>query len=444
MVGLGGLRSERGSVLLACLVLVAIITLLGGALFDLATLEGRLAYWDALSSGALYCAEGGAARALATILQAPVAALLWHDTDQTLASPPFGTCTYRVLYANAAANPRTLTSTGTIRGESRTVRHTGQHFAIKDALLADGNLSISGNPPVGGACGNVHANENLSVSGNPTVAGDATASGTATGNVPAGSGGRPPHAAPAIDPRRFLTSALQPDAKRSDGTALPPTEVFRLIPVPPTFATAVVTDGTGAVIPGCCTPGQTFRGWKYNSSGPEWDYDTPTPHDGTYYIEGYVKMSKDVGTALAPWRITVLAAPPGLLAAPSPPAAGSSINDQLAGDLGKVSNIEVSGNPKMIAHFQHTLLVAGRDLKLNGNASQNFAEGIIAAHEQIQISGNPPIAGAVYAEDGGAVSSMVTINEVSGNASITYNCGLTLNIDCWPEAGCRRWEEVRN
>lgn len=114
---------------------------------------------------------------LAAILQAPVAPLPWHDTDQTLASPPFGACTYRVLYANGAS-PRTLISTGTIRGEPRTVRYTGQPFALKDALLVDGNLSISGNPPVGGACGNVHANENLSVSGNPIVAGDTTASGT--------------------------------------------------------------------------------------------------------------------------------------------------------------------------------------------------------------------------------------------------------------------------
>ncbi|MDI6790178.1 MAG: hypothetical protein QME44_05770, partial [Thermodesulfobacteriota bacterium] len=48
-------------------------------------------------------------------------------------------------------------------------------------------------------------------------------------------------------------------------------------------------------------------------------------------------------------------------------------------------------------------------------------EGIIAAHEQIEISGNPGLNGYVIAEDATSTSNTANENKISGNMSLTYN-----------------------
>ncbi len=56
---------QGGAVFLASLVLVAIMTMLGIALFDLAMIEGALAIGDAGSSQLLSCAEAALGRTMA-------------------------------------------------------------------------------------------------------------------------------------------------------------------------------------------------------------------------------------------------------------------------------------------------------------------------------------------------------------------------------------------
>ena len=175
------LRNERASVIVSGLVLVAVMTLLAAALFDLSLLGSRMFRDSASTVQALYCVEAGGARALAEIVPAPDDPLSWDGEPQSLPTPT-GDCEYVATYANTA-NPKTLIATGTIGSVSRTLKWTAESSS-QYAILTDGDLQISGNPTIAGTCGNVHANINLTILGNPTIAGDATATGTysASGN----------------------------------------------------------------------------------------------------------------------------------------------------------------------------------------------------------------------------------------------------------------------
>ena len=99
-------------------------------------------------------------------------------------------------------------------------------------------------------------------------------------------------------------------------------------------------------------------------------------------------------------------------------------------------NIEISGNPVMKNYEGSTvgslavpeavrklLLIAGLDLKINGNATtenagaptEQYFQGIMAAHEQVTISGNPTLGGVILAENAQNLSSTAKDNSISGN-----------------------------
>jgi len=387
-------------------VLVAVMTILGGVLFDLGLLESRLIKNNATSVQVFYCAEAGGARAFGEINSAPDNPLSWDGTPQSLVTS-LGSCEYVADYANAT-DPMTLAVTGTIGDVSRTVKWSGQPFSATEAFVSGGSFSISGNPSITGQCGSVYATEDLSISGNPTITGDATASGNydASGNPDIGGesgGGSPSQPLLIIDPVDFLDAAK---------LSLPANEVFQMM------SDGRVLNGIDVEIT-VLIDGEVFRGWEYKpGSDPQWVHGN-AGFDGTYYLEGGVTVSGNPGTTATPWMVTIIA----------------------------TGNIEISGNPKLANHLVDTLLVAGLDIKINGSPEQNFV-GIIAAHEQIDISGNPVVSGFIYGENGGSISGMATQNILSGNPDITYDCGLEIGqiagASCWPQAVCRKWEECQN
>jgi len=343
-------KDTRGSALVIGLILVSVMTISGLALFDLGLLESRLFQGDATSVQAFYCAEAGGARVFAEIGPAPDNPLSWDGTPQNL-STPLGSCAYVASYA-ITVDPRNLTVTGMIGGVSRTVKWTGQPFSSTEAFVAGGSFSISGNPSISGQCGSVYATEDLTISGNPTITGDAFASGNyeASGNPSIGGetgGGTPFIPVLTIDPVDFLDAAK---------ASLPVNEVFQMM------SDGRVLDGNDTEIM-LLTGGVKFRGWEYKpGSDPQWVYDTDNEFDGAYYLEGGAAVSGNPGSPTTPWMTTIIA----------------------------TGNIEISGNPEMANHLADTLLVAGLDIKISGNPQQSFT-GIIAAHEQIDISGNPTV-----------------------------------------------------
>lgn len=65
-------------------------------------------------------------------------------------------------------------------------------------------------------------------------------------------------------------------------------------------------------------------------------------------------------------------------------------------------------------------------------------EGQMLVHEQIMIVGNPTLAGQILVEDAVDISPLVTSNQISGNATISYNGTIGANI-----FAVISWQEVR-
>jgi hypothetical protein len=258
-------------------------------------------------------------------------------------------------------------------------------FLSDDAIRTQGPLSISGNPTVGGQCGSFHTNDDLALSGNPLISGSATASDnyTITGNPsvgPGSGGGVPTGTIPVINPTDFLNAAK---------ASLSANQVFQM------KANGQVLDGNGALIT-TLSSGGSYNGWGYTSGSPaQWQLSGNTGYNGTYYLEGNVTVSGNPGSPSTPWITTLIA----------------------TGDL------IISGNPEIQTSLTDTLFIAGLDIRISSNPTQGF-NGLIAAHEQFSLSGNPTINGFIIAEDASSTSNTVTSNTVSGNPTINYSCGL--------------------
>jgi hypothetical protein len=181
--------------------------------------------------------------------------------------------------------------------------------------------------------------------------------------------------------------------------------------------------------------GIEFRGWKRNGSdsvnGDKWSYSAATAYDGVYYVyNGTADIAGNPGSPGSPWRATVLAESTGT-------GGGTPDCPHLGGD------ISVSGNPTISYHdkAQPLLLIAGRDLRMSGNPDNPF-EGIIAAHEQVQISGNPTINGSFFVQDECQTPSSLVdgtqVASISGNPTINFSgaeipIGDTIRTTLWLE-----------
>lgn len=314
---------------------------------------------------------------------------------------------YSVGYVPSRANPAQVR---VIRAE-----YDFAPFAPGAAVLTNGDLSIPGNPSISGAGGNVHSNQNVTINGNPTVSGYVSASGsyTVTGSVTVGDtensgGGRPRRDIPDLNPRDLYGTSqydLCPDGTVRAGPAYV---------------------GAGANTTGIpCSGSQlaantaaTFRGWKKSgddsSKGAVWDYSGNAAYDGVYYVyQGSANVSGNPGDAGQPWHVTIVAE--AIASGPEPHC------PHVGGD------IAVSGNPKTRYHpgASPMLLIAGRDLQVSGNpsAGETNYEGVMFAHEQFAVAGNPRVNGVLIAGDPcDTVGSPVQgASSISGNPTITYD-----------------------
>jgi hypothetical protein len=132
-----------------------------------------------------------------------------------------------------------------------------------------------------------------------------------------------------------------------------------------------------------------------------------------YFVDGAnADIGKSPGSASNPWQATVI-------------TNGVSVPggcETLYGD------ISVSGSPVMTGFITGLSLVAGRDLDITGNPNQSF-NGVLAAHEQAFISGNPTLVGSLLAESAcDTPGSPVSITTVSGSMSIVYNDNVDVQL----------------
>jgi len=276
-----------------------------------------------------------------------------------------------------------VTSTGTFRNATQVVEaivRSGQSN-MEETIITGDDLDISGNPTVNGSAGSIHANGDLDISGNVSVSQDATASGNydVSGSASVGGvegGGKPTVSIPPVNPADYRSLAdyvLKADGKiyQSDGT------------------TVVFDTSSGNSWP------SNDGGWKW--SGDKWDWggdQVGGQADSVFYIESNAYISSNPGQSGSDWQVTVIAE----------------------------GYIETSGNPEMQANTNDLLLIAGTDVKLNGNP---VTSGIIAAHEQVGIGGNFHHTGYIIAEDAATNDATVEFNYISGEPLITYNGGLS-------------------
>jgi hypothetical protein len=252
---------------------------------------------------------------------------------------------------------------------------------LSSGVTTGGYLNITGNAAINGSCGGIHSNDNIDIIGSPDISGDVTAAGNITVSGNPMVGGSTTSAVdfvpiPSINPADFAAYAdyqLRADGKvyQSNGSG----------------GWTQVVDLAG---------GGTWNNWDYQPS--RWRLSKKTTIDGTLFIEGDVQISSSPGSSSDPWEATIIA----------------------------TGYIDVSGSPNMIPNPNNPpetgnlLFVAGSDLEVTGTPNQSL-QGIMAAHEQIHLGGNPSFNGCLIAEDAQNNSGLVSENKITGSVNFTCN-----------------------
>lgn len=286
-----------------------------------------------------------------------------------------------------------LRSTGEAGGETWVIRcavklvrlDVGEPYAI----LTNHDLRLVGSQDTAGLGGRVHANGDLTVEGNVSV----SVAASCSGNVDSSGGS-------------------MSVAGASPGTISRNATPVEIPPVDPTLfrdyadcilaSNGQVRDGkTGRVVYDFRFASETdsYNGFKWSSSGG-WSTASIGHTDGTYYVEGSVKVDSG-GSESRPWRATIVAE----------------------------RDVRMTGAPILAPKLCSTyLFVAGGDLHLQGSGSLAVAQGLLLAHEQVSISGNVRVAGRVLAESaentpGSAVddSKNPLGSYVGGGANVAYD-----------------------
>jgi hypothetical protein len=384
--------NQRGVVLPITLMFLLVLTTLSMGLLTVGGHEVQIAGNHARGLHALFLAEAGLEDAFNRFRNDTTLLLTASSSLTTLTglSGPGSTLSayggYSVQYQAAGLNTVRVVVTGytgtsgspTSQRVLRAVLTIG--FTNSDAVRTNDDLTISGNPTITGTCGSVHSNDDLDMNGGPTITGAATASDDyskgKSATVGAGSGGgKPTKSVPTVSASTFLTQAKATVAK---------TEIYQF------FSDGKVRDGNDTLIT-TLSNNDTYRGWKFKTSpSANWDFNGSIGYDGTYYFQGDVKVSGSPGTVLTPWNVTIIA----------------------------TGDITMSGSPSLNVHSLDTLLVSDDDIDISGSPTM-YEAGAILAKDGVEISGNPVILGYVLGQNAGGSD-----NKISGNPTITYNCGL--------------------
>ncbi|MBI2187536.1 MAG: hypothetical protein HYU37_10550 [Acidobacteria bacterium] len=271
------------------------------------------------------------------------------------------------------------------------------------AVLIDGDVEIDGSAVIAGESGSAHANADMELDGNATVAGDATASGTLVQDGSSSVGGLATSDAAIIG---------VPEIRASDYRA---------------GADFILTDAgqvtlvSGTVL--CDASGdsqacEAAYGWRFEGANG-WRLENDNTA-GSFYVEGDVDINGNIGSVADPLELTVVAE----------------------------GSIDVNGTPVLTPETPELMFVAEGDLRIQGNFQMPLtAEGQILVHEQARIYGNAVVAGQVIVENANHEEEgpghrdhddLENENRITGNAQITYSGDLGTG---WYEV--TGWRHVR-
>ncbi len=291
--------------------------------------------------------------------------------------------------ADADGNPKADVN-GRVRIHCRAVTTEGATAEVdaivgavpQPGIAADGNLSFGNSNIISGECGGVHANGNLSsVGGGPTINGQASATGTVSGNY------------------RLPDNSPAPQVSGAPEVVIPD-----LNPMNYCGGSNFTLTSTGGVFnstTGITTPAPT-GGWTWDAGTQTWS-STGTallPAAGTYCVQGNVWLSGNIGSAAAPKSLTILA----------------------------TKSIRVEGTPYIQpAHPDNIQLMAGGDVYVAGNNTTgvNNYQGLIYAGAQCSAQGNAKMFGQMLCANGAQPAGAIDWapgNAVTGNFTLTFDC----------------------
>ena len=185
-----------------------------------------------------------------------------------------------------------------------------------------------------------------------------------------------------------------------------------------------------------------YRGWKFDGccdakEGAKWAYDANSPYDGAYYFhEATVRVPTGPGTNTMPWKVLII-------------AAGSGSCPAIVG-----GDVFMSGNAVFFALYRRVLRTPTTTwpscpgVTSSGRGNGRLKEpGIVAAHEQIKINGNPQVESAFIAQGAcDSPDSNVHDTEISGNPTFTLNAPLStpwsIASSGPPQVWLLAWDEV--
>ena len=254
----------------------------------------------------------------------------------------------------------------------------GGGISLDKAILAHETIELSGNSEFYGSNQDIHSNQDILQADHPISTGTMSAVGTVYGEP--GGGTAVSNAdyvdIPQVNPGEFAEYADY--VFHSDGT---------------------IYDEDGGFV--AFAFGVAHQGWKFD--GAKWSTDGTDVMGGFLYFmgdHGNVVISSAVGSVEDRWEVSILA--DGYI------------------EISGQSALENYMDPDDPLAVQAIMLMSGSDVKINGNSNQRF-NGIIAAREQFEISGNPGIEGAIIAEGASSDSDLVKENKISGVMQMTYN-----------------------
>lgn len=364
------------------MIMVALLSL-ALPLLQIGTIEPMIAGNILRANQARYVAETGAERGLAQLIATPSLIASASTTPTTLWSGqamPDGSGSYTVTYQKQGWNAVMIQSVAAGQGSAQSVVRTVASNAYQNArgILAAQDLTISTTTNVQGALGSVHTNGNLTLSGTVSVAADATAAGTYTrsGAVTVGGvsgGGEAAVSVPTISP-----SSLSGQAD------------YILERVGNAGRIRVAATGQ--------TYSSGWNGWSYNRTSRVWSNSRTSIPGGTYYADqGSVTITGAAGTTASPWRATLIA----------------------TNDITITGRVVMTPDSVTSTDYADLALLAGGDVLINLTSGSASLTGLIAANEQVRISGTVTVTGAVAAAGAASARSTVTANSVSGNVTIS-------------------------
>ncbi len=281
-----------------------------------------------------------------------------------------------------------LTASGTRNGVTQTVEAVilRPTYKANNAITTNGNLTGGGSFTVQGTNGSIHSNTDFDQSGGSGSATQgATATGTCTGSV-CTSSGAVEEAIPVLEPSDYFSLAqyvLRNNGKIEDET----------------LSTTYMSHGGCWKLDGIpadpCSGDPKFGDVSRTGAGL-WKINGSVVADGIYYVEGDVSV---LGTP-DPWQTTIIA-------------------DGYIDFGGNAEVVNYQGGPT--PDIDNLFLVAGTDLEFSGNPS-NQIQGIMAAKEQIDISGTVNLNGYIVSANVADAENLVSPDSsISGSLTVTYN-----------------------